>query len=153
MELNREHLRAIIFYNFRCGLTQQEGIDELKLIFGDETLSRTSICRWYGEFNRGRSSLQYEFCEGCPKSVFIPETINIVRQLIFQDCHMIYREIETTLVTSGISIQSILHEHLTVKKKIVRVGCHTICKSLKKAPTDIARPSCELPWDWDNLRQ
>ena len=30
MELNREHFRAIIFYNFRRGLTQQQCIDELK---------------------------------------------------------------------------------------------------------------------------
>ena len=36
MELNREHIRAIIFYNFRRGLTQQQCIDELNLIFGDE---------------------------------------------------------------------------------------------------------------------
>ena len=58
MKLNREHCRAIIFYNFRCGLTQQQCIDELNSIFGDEVQSRTSVYRWYGEFNRGRSSLQ-----------------------------------------------------------------------------------------------
>ena len=28
MELNREHFRAFIFYNFRRGLTQQQRIDE-----------------------------------------------------------------------------------------------------------------------------
>ena len=57
MELNREHFRAIIFYNFRRGLTQQQCIHELHSIFGGEDPSRTSIHRWYGEFNRGRSSL------------------------------------------------------------------------------------------------
>ena len=36
MELNREHFRAIIFYNFRCELTQQHCTDELHSIFGDE---------------------------------------------------------------------------------------------------------------------
>ena len=36
MELNREHFCAIIFYNFRRGLTQQQCIDELNSIFGDE---------------------------------------------------------------------------------------------------------------------
>ena len=79
MELNREHFRAIIFYKFRRGLTQQQCIDELTSILGDEALSRTSIYRWYGEFNRGRSSLQDEFREGRPKSVVVPETIDIVR--------------------------------------------------------------------------
>ena len=42
----------------------------------------------YCEFNRGRSSLQHEFREGCPKSVVVPKTIDAVRQLILQDCHV-----------------------------------------------------------------
>ena len=46
MELNREHFRAIIFYNFRRGLTQQQCIDELNSSFGDEARSRTSVYRW-----------------------------------------------------------------------------------------------------------
>ena len=58
----------------------------------------------------------------------VAETIDAVRQLILEDRHVIYREIET----SGTSIHSILHELLTAKKKFVRVGSHTICYSLKK---------------------
>ena len=116
MELNREHFRAIIFYNFRCGLTRQQCIDELNSIFGDEAPSRTNVYRWHFEFNRGRSSLQDEFREGRPKSVVVPETIAVVRQLILQDRHLTYHEIETTLGISGTSMHSILHEHLTVKK-------------------------------------
>ena len=71
MVLNREHFHAIIVYNFRRRLTQQ--LNELNSIFGDEAPSRTSVYRWYGEFNRGR--------RGRPKSV-VPETIDAVRQLI-----------------------------------------------------------------------
>ena len=92
MELNCEHFRVIFFYNFR----------------------RTY--RWYGEFNRGHSSLQGEFSESRPKSVVVPETNDAVSQLITQDLHVTYREFETTLGISGTSIHSILHEHLTVKE-------------------------------------
>ena len=68
MELNREHCHEIIFYNFRRGLQQQQQcIDELNSIFGNEAPSRTSVYGWYGEFNRGRSSLQDEFREGGPR--------------------------------------------------------------------------------------
>ena len=63
----------------------------------------------------GRSSLQDEFREGRPKSIVVPETIDAVRQLILQDRHVNYREIETTLGISGTSLHSTLHEHLTVK--------------------------------------
>ena len=81
-----------------------------------EAPSRTRVNQWYGEFNRGRTSLQDELREGRPKSVVGPETTDALRQLILQDRHVTYREIETTLGISGISIHSILHEHLTVKK-------------------------------------
>ena len=79
MELNREHFPSIIFYSFWRGLTQQQSIDELNSIFGDKTPKRTSIYRWYGEFNQGRSSFQDEFREGHPKSVVVPEIIDAVR--------------------------------------------------------------------------
>ena len=117
MELNREHFRAIIFYSFQHELTQQQCIDELNSIFSNEAPEpKTNVYRWYGEFNRGRSSLQNEFRKGRSKSVVVPETIKAVSQQILQDRHVTYREIETTLGISGTSIHSILHKHLTVKK-------------------------------------
>ena len=116
MELNREHFCAIIFYNFRRGLTQQQSIDELNSIFCDEVPSRASVYRWYDEFNIGRSSLQDEFREDSPKSVVVPETIDAVRQLFLQNRYVTYREIETTLGFRRTSIHSILHKHLTVRK-------------------------------------
>ena len=112
MELNRKHFHAIIFYNFRRGLTQQQCINELNSTFGDEAPSRTSVDRWYGEFNRGRSSLQDEFRESRPKSVVVVETIDAVCQLT----HVTNSEMETTLGISLTSIHLILHEHLIINK-------------------------------------
>ena len=53
-------------------------MDEINSIFGDEAPSRTNVYRWYGGFNRGRSSLKDEFREGRLKSVVVPETIDAV---------------------------------------------------------------------------
>ena len=104
MELNRKHFRAIIFYNFWRGLTQQQCIDELNSVFGDKAPWRTSVYRWCGEFNRLCSSLQDEFRESRPKSVVVSETIDAVYQLNLQDRHVTYRKIEKTLGISGTSI-------------------------------------------------
>ena len=82
-------------------------------------------------FNRGRSSLQDEFREGRPKSVVVPETIDAVGQLILQVRHVTYREIDTTLGISGTSTNSILHEHLTVKKICSRWIPHNLSKVAK----------------------
>ena len=79
---------------------------------------RTSVYRWYFEFNRCRSSPEDELSESRSKSVVVPETIDAVRQLMLQNHDVTYREIETTLDINGTSIHSILHEHLTVKKNL-----------------------------------
>ena len=139
MELNREHFRAIIFYNFRRGLTQQQCIDELNSIYGDEAPSGTSVYRWYGEFKRRRSSFQDEFREGRPKSVVVPEIIDAVRQLILQDRHVTNRKIETTLSISGTSMHSILHEHLTVKKNWFTLDLTQLVNRAKKRLVSIGR--------------
>lgn len=133
MELNREHFRAIIFYNFRRGLTQQQCLDELNSIFGDEAPSRTSVYRWFAEFNRGRSSLNDEFREGRPKAVVVPKNIDAVSELVLQDRHVTYREIEVSLGISGTSIHSILHEHLAVKKICLRWIPHNLTIAQKQA--------------------
>ena len=86
MELNREHIRAIIFLQLSLWINS---------IFGNEAPSRTSVYLWYSAFNWGRSSLQHEFREGHTKRVVVPETIDAVRQLILQD-RLTYREIRTT---------------------------------------------------------
>ena len=66
----------------------------------------------------------------------VPETIDAVRQLILQDRHVTYREIETTLGISGTSIHSILHEHLTVQKIgsrwIPKVSCQLVETNVPK---------------------
>lgn len=75
---------------------QYQAPDELSTIFGGEVASRSSIYRWYSEFNHGRSSMQDESREGHLKSIVFSKTIDAVHELILHVRHMVYREIETT---------------------------------------------------------
>ena len=77
---------------------------------------------WFNEFNCGRRSLKGEIREGPPKTAFVPENIAAVRQLIRQDCHVTYHEIEPFLGISANNIRSILYEHMGVKT-FVRAEC------------------------------
>ena len=63
--------------------------------------------------------------EGTPKRILFSCCSGnhcAVRQLILQDRHMTYREIETALDINGTSIHSILHEHLTAKNNLLALG-------------------------------
>ena len=50
------------------------------------------------------------------KTAIVSENIDVVRELIMQDCHVTHREIEAYLGIFFTSIHSILHEH---RKKIL----------------------------------
>ena len=80
--------------------------------------------------------LQDEFREGRSKSVVVPKAIDAMRQLILQNRHVTYREIETTLGISGTSIHSMLHEDFTVKKICSHWIPHNLSIAQKKPCID-----------------
>jgi histone-lysine N-methyltransferase SETMAR len=133
MELTREHYRAIIFHNFRRGLSRQGCADELSALYGFKAPSYSTVKNWYNEFNRGRCSLQDEQREGRPKSAVVQENIDAVLELIKQDRHVTYREIEASLGISMTSINKILHDHLGVKKICSRWIPHNLTTAQKEA--------------------
>lgn len=139
MELTRENFRAMIYYDFRRGLTQEQCFNQLNSTFGNEAPSTATVYRWYTEFKRGRSSLTDEVKEGRPKSVVVPENIDAVRKLIEEDRHVTYHEIERCLSISMTSIHKILHEHLCVRKLCARWIPHLLTDAQKKACVDWCR--------------
>ena len=108
-------------------------IDDLKSLFGDKAPSYSTMKNWFNEFNCGRRLLKDEIRVGPPKTTVAPENIDAVRDLIMQDRHVTYREIEASLGISSTSIHSILH--LAVKKACSR----WIPESLKKRFMSIGR--------------
>ncbi|XP_065650644.1 uncharacterized protein LOC136078770 [Hydra vulgaris] len=130
--LTREHFCAINFYDFRRGLSQQEYVNQLNLTFDDEAPSEATVYCWYSEFNCGRSSLSDEFREGRPKSTVVPENIDTVHEMIKQDRHVTYCEIEASLSISFTSIYAILHEHLAVRKLCSRWIPHNLTIDQKR---------------------
>ncbi|CAH1991457.1 unnamed protein product [Acanthoscelides obtectus] len=76
MELNREHFRARIYYNFQRQLLQQECLAELLSAFGNEAPHQSTISRWYGEFKRGRVSLSDDPRVGAPKTAVTQENVD-----------------------------------------------------------------------------
>ncbi|CAH1997914.1 unnamed protein product [Acanthoscelides obtectus] len=110
MELNREHFRAIIYYNFQRQLSQQECLAELLSVFGNKAPHQ--IQTWTGE-------------------AVTQEYVDVVRKLIIEDRHVTYREIEASLKISKTSIQKNLHEELGVRKLVSRWIRHLLTEEQK----------------------
>ena len=120
MELTRENFRSMIYYDFRCGLSQKQSIARLFSAFGDEAPSKSTVQRWFADFNLGRSSLSHASGPGRPKTAMTQENIDAVCKLILEDRHVTYEQIETTLGIGGTATRKILHDELKVRKLISR---------------------------------
>ncbi|CAH1975214.1 unnamed protein product [Acanthoscelides obtectus] len=85
MELNRKHFRAIIYYKFQRRLSQQECLDELLSVFGNEAPHQSTIFRWYGEFKRGRVSLNGDPRVGAPKTAVTQENVDAIQKILYEE--------------------------------------------------------------------
>lgn len=131
MELCRTNFRAMIYYDFKSGLTQKQCEERMVAAFNDEAPAKTTIYRWYSEFQRGRVSLTDEVREGRPKSAVTQENVDVVRRMINEDRHVTYREIQECLGIGMSQIQIILKEELGVRKLFSRWIPHLLSDEQK----------------------
>lgn len=139
MELTRENFRAIIYHNFRRGLSPDECRNELVTIYEIEAPSQTTIYRWYAEFRRGRASLGTVPSSGRPKTAVSPENIAAVEKLLKEDRHVTYEQIRATIGIGMTAIHTILHGELGVRKLISRWVPHNLSEEQKAARVDWCR--------------
>ena len=131
MELEREHFRAMILYDFKCSLNESQTLERLTQTFGDLAPSRATVFCWFAEFKRGRISLKDEERSGRPTSVMTEENISTVEALIKEDPRHTYKGIEGALGISSPSVSTILHQHLRVRKNSSRWVPHLLSDGLK----------------------
>ena len=120
MDLSKEHYRAVIFYNFKRGLSRKQCFEEINRVLGDKSCSLATIKRWYNEFQRGRLSLSDGFRAPKLKTAVTEKNIDLVRNMIDEDRHVTVRSIQATLKIGVKAINTILHQHLMVRKLCAR---------------------------------
>ncbi|CAH1966871.1 unnamed protein product [Acanthoscelides obtectus] len=104
MELNREHFRAIIYYNSQRQLSQQECLAELLSVFGNKAPHQV----------------------GAPKTAVIQENVDAVRKLIIEDRHVTKTSIQKIL-HEELGVRKLVSRWiphlLTEEQKATRVNC------------------------------
>ena len=89
-------------------------------MYAGEAPSYGTVKTWFNEFNCGLRSLKVEVREGRPNTTAdVLENIDAVRELIMQDRHVPYREIEASLDIKNFCSRWIPQ---TLKKGFVLIG-------------------------------
>lgn len=136
MELNREHFRAMIFYDHKIGLDSHQCHERLSTAFPDTAPSFSTVSRWYREFRRGRDSLDDETRTGRPATSTTPEMIASVQRMVEADRRVTYKEIEASLGIHSPAINKILHDHIGVRKLTSRWVPHLLKPEQKQVRVD-----------------
>lgn len=144
MELSKENFRALIFYDFKCGLNENQCMERLTLAFGDEKPSRATIYRWFAEFKRGRVTVTDEPREAKPKTAVTSDNIARVQRMITEDPHCTYSAIQTTLGIGSAAVSKILHEELRMRKIVCRWVPHQLTEFQKSERVRISKETLNL---------
>jgi transposase len=73
--------RAVIKFFVKEGLTPKEIHSKFIKVYGDSFPSFSTIKKWVAEFKHGRTSLEDDPQEGCPKSATTPKMIEQVNDM------------------------------------------------------------------------
>ena len=88
----------------------------LEKCYPDSAPSKTTICRWYADFKRGRTDTNDAERSGRPNEAVIPENMKKILKVVMDNRKVKLREIADIVKISFGSVFIILHKHLGMKK-------------------------------------
>jgi histone-lysine N-methyltransferase SETMAR len=144
MELNREQLRAIIFYNWKRGLTYDQCFDEMSTTLSDNKVSKSTVSYWYRELNRGRDSLEDEPRSGRPTTATDEEMVDRLRKIIKENPRVTYVDLRETLKIGSAAVTTILHQRLGLRKVLSRYVPHLLSNEQKAERVQICRQNLKM---------
>ena len=97
MELEKEHFRAMILYDFKSGLNETRSLERLQQAFGDLASSRATNFRWFQEFKRDRTSLKDDERSERPAIAVTEENIAAVEKMVREINRATFKDIEAVL--------------------------------------------------------
>jgi histone-lysine N-methyltransferase SETMAR len=130
-EPKREHFRAMILYDFKSGLSATDSRDRLHKAFGDSAPSQATVYNWHLQFRRGEQSLEDEPRSGRPHEAVTPENISRTLELIHQDRRIIYEQLEIVIGIGSAAVQTIITDHLHLRKLVSRWVPHSLSEDQK----------------------
>ena len=100
IEMDFREQRACIKFCFKLRKTATECYEMLKTAFGEQAIGRSQPFQWFSQFKAGRTSTDDDERSGWPVSSSMPEMIEWVRQIIYEDHR---RTIDEVSMLVGIS--------------------------------------------------
>ena len=87
----------------------------LQKAFGDETMSRKNVYKWYRDFKEGRERVDDLQRSGRPSTSIDDQTINKIKEMGLANRRLTIRELVDMVGISFGSVQTSLKDHLGIR--------------------------------------
>ena len=114
--MDKNEFRVLIKHCYLMGKNTVPVQQWLEKCYADCAPSKTTICRWYADFKRGRTDTNDAERLGRPNEAVTPENIKRVLKIVMDDRKLKVREIAKMVNISTGSASTILNEKLVMKK-------------------------------------
>lgn len=108
--------RAYIKTRAVLGISATEIFEELVTAWGDNAPQYRTVAKWTALFKDGRESLEDDPRSGRPITEYTTDNIALVKQLIDENPHATYDELEAETCLSRGMIHQIIHVALRMRK-------------------------------------
>jgi len=130
--MEKEHFRFYIQVRTSLGETPTAIHQDLITFGGEKAISYSTVLKWHKRFKDEKMDIEDEPRIGRPVSKVTEENIALVRSLIEEDPHSTYEDIQAVLPLSNWTIQTIIHEHLRLRKLTSRWVPHELTPDQKR---------------------
>lgn len=131
MELTCEHLRVIIYFLLLKQLNVTKCKNEMDSVLGIRSPSYSAISKRFGQFRRGRKSLNDDPRSGRPPTAVTDENTQAVKQMIEVDPYITYRQIAVSVSIGTRAVYKIVNEQLHYRKLFSRFVPHSLTEKQK----------------------
>jgi histone-lysine N-methyltransferase SETMAR len=112
---------------------------DLETLHGEDAPAYSTVAKWAKRFREGRMDIEDDPRSGCPVTSTTPENIELIESLIEADPHSTYDDLEAESQLSRGIIETIILEHLKMKKLASRWVPHNLTDAQKKLRVEICR--------------
>ena len=134
--MEKTEFRVLIKHCFLMGKNTVQAQQWLEKCYPDSAPSKTTICRWYADFKRGRTDTNDAERSGRPNEAVIPVNMKKILKVVMDNRKVKLREIADIVKISFGSVFIILHEHLGMKKLFSKWVPHLLTMEQKQQRID-----------------
>uniref|UniRef100_A0A182VT25 HTH_48 domain-containing protein n=1 Tax=Anopheles minimus TaxID=112268 RepID=A0A182VT25_9DIPT len=138
--------RACIKFCLRNEINAAETLRMLQKAFGEESMSKKNLCKWYSDFKNGREKVEDEDRPGRPSTRTDDAHVVQIKDLVVNNRRLTIRDLSESVGISKASVNTILKDILRLKRVKSRLVPKCLNLLEKRNRVEVQNDAGRLRW-------